>query len=451
MMRRTFGVSLAALFFFSGCSTLSQNEVFYSVDQMMTSRGLETLQWIKTPSEADSVNKSVANLLSQPLRQEDAVRIALLNNRSLQQTYEQIGISQSELVQAGLMSNPLLGYSYGRGGGMSTSTVSVDIAFLDLLWIPLRRELSGLALEETKFYVGDVVLKTARDTKKAYVDAHIAEKKIAMYDPIIKSHETSMQLAIRQYTAGNLSKREMLKIQDAYERARIESMKLGRENATARETLNRFLGLYGVQTEYVLSNDPLTLNSPLRSEKGLESKAIQNRLDMHAAIKAVDYAARQAGYANDTRLLDEIELSGESEKTTDESRFNTFGIKIPIPIFDFGQGRVSKAQALYNQSVHHLYEVAVNIRSEVREVYAHYRYSYDMAKEVNEVIVKTNQQILEETQLFYNGMLDGIYELLEDQRHYGEAKIDALESLGEYEKAKADLEYVLGGDSNATK
>ncbi len=63
---------------------------------------------------------------------------------------------------------------------------------------------------------------------------------------------------------------------------------------------------------------------------------------MNAAIQRVDYAAAQAGYAKNTRLLSEVELSAESEKTTDTDRFNTFGIKIPIPIFDFGQGRVSQ-------------------------------------------------------------------------------------------------------------
>lgn len=54
-----------------------------------------------------------------------------------------------------------------------------------------------------------------------------------------------MQLAIRQYTAGNLSKRNLLKIQDTYAHARLEAMDLNRENAMAREMLNRILGLYG--------------------------------------------------------------------------------------------------------------------------------------------------------------------------------------------------------------
>ncbi len=446
-MKKEIFYSLVTFLFFSGCSTISQDDAFDAVKE----KTYNNLQWIKTPQEAASVEQSVNALLSSLLTQDNAVRIALINNRGLQQTYGEIGISQSDLVQAGLMSNPLLGYSIGHSAGATTTTLSLDVAFLDLLWIPLRRELGGLALEETQLRVGDEVLKMVREVKKGYIDARVAQEKVALYATLLTSHEASIQLAIRQNTAGNLSKRNLLKMQDTYAHARLEAIDINRENARAREALNRLLGVYGTQTNYVLEATPLNLIEPLMSANGLENKAISNRLDMKAAIKGVDYAARDAGYIQNTRLLNEIELSASSEKTTDTSRLNTFGVKLPIPLFDFGQGRVSKAQATYNQRVHHLYEVAVNIRSQVREAYAASRYAYDKAVETNEVILPVNQQILEETKLFYNGMLDGIYELLEDQRRYGEAKMQALMIMGEYQKAQADLEYVLGGNSNGTK
>lgn len=445
MVIRAFSTSLFVLVFLAGCSTISQEEAFDSLKQRTTAHEGKNLKWIKTPQEAANIDATVRTLLSQPLTEDNALRIMLINNRALQQTYENIGIAQSELVEAGLMRNPLLGYSIGHSNGMTKSTLSVEVAFLDLLWIPLRRELGGLALEESILNVGDSVLRSARDTKKSYIDARLAEEKVLLYRSILKSHEATFQLAIRQNTAGNLSKRSMLKIQDGYERARIELITLERENGAAREALNKCLGLYGEQTYYTLSTEPLKRTEPAISESGLEKRAIADRLDMHSAIKSVDYAAKQAGYSENTRLLDEVELSLESEKVTDESRLNTFGIKLPIPIFDFGQGRVSKSQAIYNQSVHRLYETAVNIRSEVREGYANFRYAYDIARSYDKVIVKTNQQILEETQLFYNGMLDGIYELLEDQRRAEQAKMEAIDALGAYQKAQADLEYTIGG------
>jgi len=39
------------------------------------------------------------------------VQIALLNNKDLQATYEDLSIAQADLVQAGLLQNPVFGAS----------------------------------------------------------------------------------------------------------------------------------------------------------------------------------------------------------------------------------------------------------------------------------------------------------------------------------------------------
>ena len=48
----------------------------------------------------------MAELLAQPLTVDDAVQVALLNNRGLQATFLELGISEAELVQAGRLPNP---------------------------------------------------------------------------------------------------------------------------------------------------------------------------------------------------------------------------------------------------------------------------------------------------------------------------------------------------------
>jgi PBP1b-binding outer membrane lipoprotein LpoB len=64
MVGKTVSTSLAALFILSGCSTISQNEVFDSVNQLTIEQGSKNLQWIKTPQESASVDESVRVLLS---------------------------------------------------------------------------------------------------------------------------------------------------------------------------------------------------------------------------------------------------------------------------------------------------------------------------------------------------------------------------------------------------
>jgi outer membrane protein TolC len=108
--------------------------------------------------------------------------------------------------------------------------------------------MGGLALEETQYRVGDEVLKAVREVKKSFIDLSMAQAKVKLFDEQRVSYETALQLATRQYTAGNLSKRDKLRIHDTYARARLELMQLHRESAIARENLNRWMGLYGTQT-----------------------------------------------------------------------------------------------------------------------------------------------------------------------------------------------------------
>jgi cobalt-zinc-cadmium efflux system outer membrane protein len=47
------------------------------------------------------------DLLSRELTVETAVQVALLNNKTLQATYEDLSVAQADLVQAGLLQNPV--------------------------------------------------------------------------------------------------------------------------------------------------------------------------------------------------------------------------------------------------------------------------------------------------------------------------------------------------------
>ena len=106
-------ICVAAVLVLGGCSVPGKEGVFRSLNETMGT----DLVWIKSEREAAAVEKNITAILARPLKGEDAVRIALINNRSLQQSYEELGIAHADLVQAGLMSNPVLGYSVGRGGG----------------------------------------------------------------------------------------------------------------------------------------------------------------------------------------------------------------------------------------------------------------------------------------------------------------------------------------------
>jgi len=92
-----------------------------------------------------------------------------------------------------------------------------------------------------------------------------------------------------------------------------------------------------------------------------------------------------------------------------------------------------------------LWHTAADVRSEVRENYAALLIKYDLAKYQKDVVVPLSDAVLGETQKEYNGMLMGVYELIDDTRGQIEAGKDYVESIRDFWIAQAELSQAVGG------
>ena len=81
-----------------GCATFSQDRGFGAVERVAKERLNKDLQWTDTTAAGDSLQITVTKLLTKPLTVEDAVQVALLNNRGLQAMYGELGIAETDLV-----------------------------------------------------------------------------------------------------------------------------------------------------------------------------------------------------------------------------------------------------------------------------------------------------------------------------------------------------------------
>ena len=69
------------------------------------------VEWRKNAAADEEINRAVRAMLRGTLTAERAVQIALLNNRELQATFEEIGIANADLTEAGLLKNPVFNVS----------------------------------------------------------------------------------------------------------------------------------------------------------------------------------------------------------------------------------------------------------------------------------------------------------------------------------------------------
>src|SRR5450830_1360381 len=89
---------LSLAIFLGGCASLSADGGFDTVSHTAQERLAQTTRWSRSASDIDGVTQEVRSLLATPLSADAAVYIALINNRTLQAAYSELGIAEADLV-----------------------------------------------------------------------------------------------------------------------------------------------------------------------------------------------------------------------------------------------------------------------------------------------------------------------------------------------------------------
>ena len=442
-MRATATV-LAALLL-AGCASFSPDGGFAAVEQTAKNQLGKDLRWARSEADQDTIDKRVAELLAQPLTVDDAVQLALLNNRGLQASFQELGIGQAELVQAGRLPNP--GFSFGRLTRGSEIELERRLHFnlARLLLMPLGSRMEAQRFEQTQGQVAVSVLALAADARKAYFNALAAEETVRYTRQVMQAAEASAELARRMAQVGNFTKLQRAREQGFYADAALNLARAEQAQRASRERLTRLLGVWGAQTQFTLPARLPDLPKEARDLPDIERVALAQRLDVQGAKLAAEQTAKNLGLTRTTRFVNVLELGFVNNRSNVAPTQRGWEIGLELPLFDWSGARIARAEAVYMQTVHRAAETAINARSEVREAYGAYRSAYDIARHHRDEIVPLRKQIAEENVLRYNGMLIGVFDLLVDARSQIASVNASIEALRDFWLAQADLDMALIG------
>ena len=428
-----------------GCATFSKDGGFNSVSGVTKDRINKDITWVRGDADADMVQTSVKQLLASPLSADDAVQVALLNNRGLQATYAELGIAEANLVQAGRLRNPGFTFLRAQGGGEKRIERTYTFDFVSLILAPLATRIEGRRFEQTKLLVGNEVLRVAVETKRAYFEAVAAQEGVRYFEQVNIAAEAGADLGRRMARAGNWGKLDQAREQVFYADAVAQLARARQAAVTEREKLTRLLGLWGEDIGFKLPERLPKLPADRPELQDLESYAMKERLDIQAARQETEGVAASLGLTKTTRFLNVLDVSYLRNSEAGGVRETGYEISVEIPLFDWGGARVAKAEAIYMQSVNRVAATAVNARSEVRESYAGYLTAYELAKHYRDEIVPLRKTISDENQLRYNGMLISVFELLADAREQVASVNAYIEALRGFWLAETDLQKAVGG------
>jgi outer membrane protein TolC len=431
-----------------GCTTMSSDGGLDAVGSGAKERGLrQETRWLRDEQDAEQARASVRKLLAAPLTADASVQIALLNNRGLQATYADLGISEADVVQAGRLRNP--GFSFARLTRADEVEIERTFLFdvLGLLTMPLRTELEKRRFELTKGRVTAEVLQVAADTRRAWHRAVSARESAKYAEQVKDAAEASAELARRMAAAGNFSKLDHAREQTFYAEAAAQLARARQAALSERERLTQLMGLWGADTAFQLPDRLPDLPKSPREITDVESQAVRQRLDVQGAMQEAENIASSLGLTRATGFISVLELGYQRNSASGLPRQTGYEIEIRLPLFDWGGARNARAEYTYMQAVNRAADSAVRARSEVREAYAAYRTAYDLAKHYRDEIVPLRKRISDENVLRYNGMLISVFELLADARQQIAGVNSYIEALRDFWVAESTLDLALTAKS----
>jgi len=442
----------ALLFAVAGCA--SPPASFDRVQSTIAERTGNKVQWSRSGAENAQIEEAVRSLLRYELTAEAAVQIALLNNRDLQARFEEIGIAQADLIQAGLLSNQNFSASFrfpDRSPSGTNIEYSVAQNFLELLLIPLRKRIAAQQLAATETRVADEVLQLAAEVKIAFYTAQARQQLLERLQVISQTNETALEFTQRLHDAGNVSDLELANQQGSYEQSRLELSQTELQFRRDRERLNRLLGLWGNNIDWKMGDHLPELPEREVSLQNLESRAISQRLDLRAQRMQFDLIGQSLALRTKTRYVPaEIRLGVDTERETEGQRVTGPTLDLALPIFNQGQDEIAKLTAEYRQAQRKLEALAVNIRSEVRETRDQLIAARDLTSRIGKHLLPTRQQALNLTLQQYNYMLKGTYDLLLAKQNEVAAERSYIEAWRDYWIARAELERAVGGSLSSS-
>lgn len=440
-------LAVASAVCLAACSSAPKDSGFEYVQGVASRQTGVTVQWIGHTAADQALADAVDRMLAHPLSAEDAVQIALLNNRHLQARFEDLGIAAADLVQAGLLKNPVfdIGVRFpDRGPAGTYLDFAAGEDFLDIVLIPARKKLAAAQFEQVKAAVADDVLTLAAATRTDFYAYQAAVQTLELRRTMAGAASAALESAKVLHQAGNTSDFSLANERAQAIQSRVELIDAEADEADAREKVTDRLGLLDTQTHWIAAPLPAIPSNDL-PQRNLESLAISRRQDFAAARQEIVVEARTLGLTADYRFFSDFTIGPEFERETDGQWRIGPTFSFPLPLFDNGDAKIWRAQALLRQKEFQCLALALDIQSQVRSAETKLRLARERAVLYRDQVLPAQRDLMHQTELQFNGMFVGVFQLLQARSNQIEASRQYLEATKDYWTARSDLELAVGG------
>lgn len=440
---------------------------------------------VYTPEQDALVEEKVDALLVDGLTVDEAIRVALLNNRDLQAAFYRIGVSRADVVQSQLLSNPVLSIvpKYPEGGGLSQLNVGLSQELVELWQIPVRKQIAEAELEATILDIARQAVELAADVRATAYELLTWRQSEATVLENLKLVERSEALAQVRVEAGEASQVDLNLARSDTLDVRLELIRVQRQRRLAEAALARHLN-FGTSRQSVQLTDTLPEPAMPPEEAALTALAMNQRLDARAAEHRLRAAERgiarewlnvfpsvTAGFEEERperralpgrKILADtaresiaagqlaapsIESRAQRQQAKREEIRNLFGpaFGITLPIWNQNQAQIAAAIYKAQQQRKELESLANRIAVQVSQATITLQNTGEIVKFYRDEVIPQAALSLENARKLYEAGESGILTVVEAQQTLVAKRRDYVTAVGEYAAAMAEMERAIGG------
>ena len=306
--------------------------------------------------------------------------------------------------------------------------------------------LATSAMSRAERAQADIAAATfSRDVLRAWLSAVAAETALVNAGKAYGAAETGAELAARMTRVGNWGQDRLLGEQLSLKDAGVGLIAARQEATRAREALARMTGLWGEAAQFSLPSSLPDLPAEAIDGTGLEALALSRHPILPLAMQEAERARRAIGANVQVRwqaLGAEVVEQMLDELASDESVLSQ--PPSAAALIDLRRAGLGHEAPHAFRMIAEAENLAVSVRSQVREAYVNYRIAHDLAAQAasrNDIQTAKQEEVL----LRYNGMLKSTWDLLDAARERLAADTAAALALRDFWLAHVNLQAVLAG------
>jgi cobalt-zinc-cadmium efflux system outer membrane protein len=385
---------------------------------------------------------------------DQAINLALAHNHSLQATRTLILQNQAQEITANLRPNPTLNFDSqflpifqpSDFSADALSTIQQFDAGIGYLFERGRKRQHRLQAARDQTAVQSAQVSDAERTltfnvAQQFVAVLLAESTLRFALLDLKSFEDTVDIAQTQYKSGYISEGDYLKIklQLLQFQTDVSSARLARVQALV--ALRELLGYDAVPANYDVVGD-LSYEPVQTKLDDLQSKALVERPDYHAATLGVAAAQSQIGLAKANAKQD-VNASASYSHTADQSSAS-FYVNFGLPVFNRNQGEIARTGYALTQAQEMQSAASDTVLTDVSNAYEALRSSEEVVQLYTSGYLKQAQDSRDISEYAYKRGATGLLDFLDAERSNRAIQLAYRQALSTYMTALEQLKEAVG-------